>query len=144
LELQQWKTPHHPAIQNLFFCTLQNHSEGRRQETEYTDRYEWDQENQVLINGTMILGLPAEPESVHNGGKLETDRNGNLYAVIGDLSRDGQLQNVRRGPAADNTSVIIRIIQNGSGTADNPFSKSNNEKMQYTMPMGYEIALGWQ
>ena len=37
LELQQWKTPHHPAIQNLSFCTLQNHSEGSRQETEYTD-----------------------------------------------------------------------------------------------------------
>ncbi|MDQ3961193.1 MAG: PQQ-dependent sugar dehydrogenase [Thermoproteota archaeon] len=108
-------------------------------------RYEWDQENQVLTNGTMILDLPAEPESVHNGGKLETDRNGNLYAVIGDLSRDGQLQNVRQGPAADNTSVIIRTIQNGSGTADNPFSKSNNEKMQKNiMPMGYEIALGWQ
>jgi aldose sugar dehydrogenase len=93
-------------------------------------RYEWDQENQLLTNGTMILDLPAEPESVHNGGKLETDRNGTLYAVIGDLSRDGQLQNVRQGPAANDTSVIIRIIQNGSGTADNPFSKSNNEKMQ--------------
>ncbi|HKI09701.1 MAG TPA: PQQ-dependent sugar dehydrogenase, partial [Nitrososphaeraceae archaeon] len=39
-------------------------------------RYEWNQENQVLVNGTMILDLPAEPESVHNGGKLEADRNG--------------------------------------------------------------------
>ena len=105
-------------------------------------RYEWNQENQVLVNGTMILDLPAEPESVHNGGKLEADRNGNLYAVIGDLSRDGQLQNVRQGPAADDTSVIIRIIQNGSGTADNPFSKSSNERMQKYYAYGIRNSFG--
>ena len=105
-------------------------------------RFEWNRENQVMVNGTMILDLPAEPESVHNGGKLETDRNGNLYAVIGDLSRDGQLQNVRQGPAADDTSVIIRIIQNGSGVTDNPFSKSNNEKMQKYYAYGIRNSFG--
>jgi glucose/arabinose dehydrogenase len=105
-------------------------------------RYEWNQENQVLVDGTMILDLPAEPESVHNGGKLQADRNGNLYAVIGDLSRDGQLQNVRQGPAADDTSVIIRIIQNGSGAADNPFSKSSNERMQKYYAYGIRNSFG--
>jgi glucose/arabinose dehydrogenase len=105
-------------------------------------RYEWNRENQLLVNGTMILDLPAEPESVHNGGKLEADRNGNLYAVIGDLSRDGQLQNVRQGPAADDTSVIIRIIQNGSGAADNPFSKSSNERMQKYYAYGIRNSFG--
>ena len=105
-------------------------------------RYEWNQENQVLVNGTMILDLPAEPESVHNGGKLEADRNGNLYSVIGDLSRDGQLQNVRQGPAADDTSVIIRIIQNGSGAADNPFSKNSNERMQKYYAYGIRNSFG--
>jgi glucose/arabinose dehydrogenase len=105
-------------------------------------RYEWNQENQVLVNGTMILDLPAEPESVHNGGKLEADRNGNLYAVIGDLSRDGQLQNVRQGPTADDASVIIRIIQNGSGAADNPFSKSSNERMQKYYAYGIRNSFG--
>lgn len=105
-------------------------------------RYEWDRENQVLVNGTMILDFPAEPESVHNGGKLEADRNGNLYAVIGDLSRDGQLQNVLQGPAADDTSVIIRIIQNGSGATDNPFFESNNEKMQKYYAYGIRNSFG--
>ena len=105
-------------------------------------RYEWDQQNQILANGTMILDLPAEPKSVHNGGKLETDRNGNLYAVIGDLSRDGQLQNVRQGPAADDTSVIIRITENGSSVAGNPFSKSNNEKMQIYYAYGIRNSFG--
>jgi glucose/arabinose dehydrogenase len=105
-------------------------------------RYEWNQENQVLVNGTMILDLPAEPESVHNGGKLEADRNGNLYAVIGDLSRDGQLQNVREGPAADDTSVIIHITQNGSSAADNPFIESGNERMQKYYAYGIRNSFG--
>ena len=105
-------------------------------------RYEWNQEDQVLVNGTMILDLPAELESIHNGGKLEADRNGNLYAVIGDLDRDGQLQNVRQGTAADDTSVIFRIIQNGSGAADNPFSKSSNEMMQKYYAYGIRNSFG--
>jgi glucose/arabinose dehydrogenase len=105
-------------------------------------RYEWSRENEVLVNGTMILDLPAEAESVHNGGKLEVCRNGNLYAVIGDLGRDGQLQNVREGAAADDTSVIIRITQNGSGAADNLFVESGNERMQKYYAYGIRNSFG--
>lgn len=103
---------------------------GAEQTRNRVYRYEWNRENQTLVNGTMILDLPAAPESVHNGGKLEADGNGSLYVVIGDLSRDGQLQNIRKGPAPDDTSVIIHISQNGSGAADNPFIESSNERMQ--------------
>jgi aldose sugar dehydrogenase len=117
-------------------------SHGRDLTRNRVYRYEWNQENQVLVNGTMILDLPAEPESIHNGGKLEADRNGNLYAVIGDLGRDGQLQNVRQGPAADDTSVIIRILQNGSVVADNPFFKSSNERMQKYYAYGIRNSFG--
>jgi glucose/arabinose dehydrogenase len=105
-------------------------------------RYEWNQEDQVLVNGTMILDLPAEPESIHNGGKLEADKNGNIYAVIGDQGRAGQLQNVRQGTAADDTSVIFHIIQNGSGATDNPFSKSSNERMQKYYAYGIRNSFG--
>jgi glucose/arabinose dehydrogenase len=105
-------------------------------------RYDWDQENQLLLNGTMILDLPAELESIHNGGKLEADKNGNLYAVIGDLGRDGQLQNVHEGSAADDTSVIIRITKNGSSVADNPFFNSGNERMQKYYAYGIRNSFG--
>jgi glucose/arabinose dehydrogenase len=105
-------------------------------------RYEWNQENQTLVNGTMILDLPAEPESIHNGGKLEVDKNGNIYAVIGDLKREGQLQNVPGGPAADDTSVIIRITENGSAVADNPFFNSSNERMQKYYGYGIRNSFG--
>jgi aldose sugar dehydrogenase len=105
-------------------------------------RYEWNQENQTLVNGTMILDLPAEPESIHNGGKLEVDKNGNIYAVIGDLKREGQLQNVPGGPSADDTSVIIRITENGSAVADNPFFNSSNERMQKYYGYGIRNSFG--
>jgi aldose sugar dehydrogenase len=62
---------------------------GQNQVSNRVYKYEWDQENQILVNGTMVLDLPADPGPGHNGGKLETDRNGTIYAVIGDLFREG-------------------------------------------------------
>jgi aldose sugar dehydrogenase len=116
--------------------------DGRDQTRNRVYRYEWNQENQALVNATMILDLPAEQESIHNGGKLEADRNGNLYAVIGDLKREGQLQNVPNGPVVDDTSVIFRLIQNGSGPADNPFFNSSNERMQKYYAYGIRNSFG--
>ena len=122
----------------LYFSELYGEDQTRNR----VYRYEWNQENQVLVNGTMILDLPAELESIHNGGKLEADKNGNLYAVIGDLGRDGQLQNVPEGPAADDTSVIISITENGSSVADNPFFNSSNERMQKYYAYGIRNSFG--
>jgi aldose sugar dehydrogenase len=136
--MEKPSSPSHAKFIFLYFSELYGEDQTRNR----VYRYEWNQENQVLVNGTMILDLPAEPESIHNGGKLEADGNGNLYAVIGDLSRDGQLQNVRQGPAADDTSVIFRIIQNGSGASDNPFSKGSNERMQKYYAYGIRNSFG--
>jgi aldose sugar dehydrogenase len=45
-----------------------------------------------------------------------------LYAVIGDLKREGKLQNFIDGPEPDNTSVILRVNpDNGYPARDNPF-----------------------
>ena len=122
----------------LYFSELYGEDQTRNR----VYRYDCDQENQLLLNGTMILDLPAKLESIHNGGKLEADRNGNLYAVIGDLGRDGQLQNVHEGSAADDTSVIIRITKNGSSVVDNPFFNSSNERMQKYYAYGIRNSLG--
>jgi aldose sugar dehydrogenase len=105
-------------------------------------RYEWDLENQALVNATMVLDLPADPGPGHNGGKIETDRNGTIYAVIGDLFREGQLQNVAEGPVADDSSVIIRITEDGSAVSNNPFAKSNNERMQKYYAYGIRNSFG--
>jgi aldose sugar dehydrogenase len=128
----------HTKLVFLYYTELY----GQNQVRNRVYRYEWDQENQTLVNGTMVLDLPADPGPGHNGGKIEADKNGNLYAVIGDLGREGQLQNVCQGPAPDDTSVIIRILQNGSGVSDNPFFKSSNEWMQKYYAYGIRNSFG--
>jgi aldose sugar dehydrogenase len=102
-------------------------------------RYEWDAEGQRLTNPTLILDLPAEPGPNHDGGKLlvakdSVDANGtatpdnyHLYAVIGDLNRDGRLQNFKE-PKDDSgdTSVIFRLTLDGVASSDNPFIDANS------------------
>jgi glucose/arabinose dehydrogenase len=80
-------------------------------------RYEWNGVNN-LTEGRLILDLPGEPGPNHNGGKMQIGPDGMLYAVKGDLNRDGILQNVRDGPPPDDTSVILRVDYNGNGVGN--------------------------
>jgi glucose/arabinose dehydrogenase len=93
-------------------------------------RFEWNPTDKSLSNGTLILDLPAIPGPNHNGGKLIADsKNRHLYAVIGDLNRNGMLQNFKNGSLPDDTSVILRINPDGSPAQGNPFlniSRSNS------------------
>jgi glucose/arabinose dehydrogenase len=81
-------------------------------------RYEWNGVNNNLTGGRLILDLPGEPGPNHNGGKMQIGPDGMLYAVKGDLNRDGILQNVRDGPPPDDTSVILRVDYNGNGVGN--------------------------
>ena len=82
-------------------------------------RYSWDGTN--LVSPTLILDLPATPGPNHDGGTMLFGPDGKLYVVIGDLNRNGQLQNFSAGPAPDNTGVIFRVNDDGSAPNDNPF-----------------------
>jgi glucose/arabinose dehydrogenase len=89
-----------------------------------------------LINPTLILDLPASLPGTglenHAAGKLLIGPDNYLYAVIGDLNHKGQLQNIKDGPAPDNTSVILRVNPvDGTAAKDNPFvsnGKNDNDK----------------
>ena len=88
-------------------------------------RYEWD--GGALINPTLILDLPATPGSDHESGVILFGPDGKLYVMMGDLDRNGQLQNFPSGPAPDDTSVIVRINDDGTIPVDNPlFAQGGN------------------
>src|SRR5262245_11637803 len=88
-------------------------------------RYTWN--GSALVSPSLILDLPVTPGPNHNGGTMTFGPDGKLYIVIGDLNRDGQLQNFSTGPAPDNTGVIFRVNDDGSAPNDNPFFDQGGE-----------------
>jgi len=92
----------------LYYTEQDNNNEVRNRIYRFDN---WDGGN--LTNGRVILDLPGTPGPNHDGGKLKIGPDGMLYAVIGDLNRNGMLQNYENGPKPDNTSVLLRIDLNG-------------------------------
>jgi glucose/arabinose dehydrogenase len=76
-------------------------------------RYEWNATGN-FTGGTLVLDLPGQPGPNHDGGKMTIGPDGMLYAVIGDLNRNGMLQNYNTGPEPDDTSVILRVDHDGN------------------------------
>jgi len=94
-------------------------------------RYTWNAVAGLLQSPQLLLDLPAIPASNHVGGTLVLGPPGEapgvgdgalLYAVIGDLNLNGKLQNNAGGAAPDDSSVILRIRQDGSPAPGNPFT----------------------
>jgi glucose/arabinose dehydrogenase len=69
-----------------------------------------------------VLDLPVIPGPNHDGGVILIDSQGLLYAMIGDLNHNGQLQNNPPGLPPDDTGVIFRVNQDGTAAAGNPFT----------------------
>jgi glucose/arabinose dehydrogenase len=94
-------------------------------------RYDWNPALGVLESPLLILDLPVSPGPNHDGGIVMLGPPGEvpgvgdgalLYVVIGDLNRDGQLENHETGAAPDGTAVIFRVQQDGSPAPGNPFA----------------------
>jgi len=82
-------------------------------------KYSWN--GGSLVGPSLILDLPAGPGTNHQGGKLVIGPDGYLYGVIGELQREGQLQNIQGRPTPDDSGVIFRVNpQDGSAANDNP------------------------
>ena len=79
-------------------------------------RYDW-QGTGNLTGGTLLLDLPGRPGPNHDGGKMIVGPDGMLYAVIGDLNRNGMLQNYKSGAEPDDTSVILRVDRDGNAAS---------------------------
>jgi aldose sugar dehydrogenase len=92
-------------------------------------KYEWTGVGN-MSGGQLILDLPGEPGPNHDGGKIAIGPDRMLYAIIGDLNRDGMLQNFADGPLPDDTSVILRIDYNGNGIG-NPLTAIGADLSKY-------------
>ncbi len=76
------------------------------------------------------------PRANHDGGVIDFGPDGKLYVQLGDLGRRGQLQNLQLtpddqfgGPQPDNahlSGVFLRLNDDGSTPADNPFVQAGN------------------
>jgi glucose/arabinose dehydrogenase len=93
-------------------------------------RYSWN--GSVLATpATLIAGLPLTPGPNHDGGVITFGPDGKLYIVIGDLNRNGRLQNNPSGAAPDDTSVILRLNDDGTTPNDNPFFAQGGNVTRY-------------
>ena len=92
-------------------------------------RYTWN--GSALVNPSLIISLPVTPGPNHNGGIIAFGPDGKLYAVIGDLNRNGQLQNYATSATPDDTSVILRLNDDGTIPADNPFFAQGGNLAKY-------------
>ena len=99
-------------------------------------RYTWD--GIALVDPILILDLPATPGPNHDGGIVAFGPDDALYTVIGDLNRQGTLQNLPDGPDPDDTGVILRTDAAGRAIFDNPFYSPTDPES----PMGRYYAYG--
>jgi len=92
-------------------------------------RFTWD--GSALINPVLILDLPVTPGPNHDGGIITFGPDGKLYVVIGDLNRNGQLENFPGGSLPDDTAVILRVNDDGTIPNDNPFFAQGGNLAKY-------------
>jgi aldose sugar dehydrogenase len=75
--------------------------------------YRFELENNKLVNPKLLLNLPSTPNEFHNGGKITIGPDKNIYLITGDGNHNTTAQNLENGSAADGTSGILRITQDG-------------------------------
>jgi len=112
------------------------------------DRFVWDGSTSTLTQANNVVRIRAlqedagqPPRGNHDGGTIAFGLDGKLYVFTGDVGRRGRLQNLPCGPTATcpgptvpddqfggpepddahRTGVILRLNDDGSAPADNPF-----------------------
>jgi glucose/arabinose dehydrogenase len=103
--------------------------------------YTWD--GASLTNPQLIADLPAGPGTNHQGGKLKIGPDSQLYVIVGEMQREGQLQNFQNGPAPDDTGVVLRVNPaDGLPSSGNPFSSDPANPLSKYYALGIRNSFG--
>src|SRR5918996_893907 len=103
--------------------------------------YAWD--GTSLTNPQLIADLPAGPGTNHQGGKLKIGPDSQLYVIVGEMQREGQLQNFQNGPAPDDTGVVLRVNPaDGLPSSGNPFSSDPANPLSKYYALGIRNSFG--
>ncbi|MEI6085529.1 MAG: PQQ-dependent sugar dehydrogenase [Verrucomicrobiota bacterium] len=93
------------------------------------ERYEWD--GSALINPVAIFSFTTlQGIDYHNGGAMAFGPDGKLYIVTGDHEQFGLLQN-QPGFIVDDTSVILRLNDDGTPAPGNPLAAEGSSYTNY-------------
>lgn len=84
-------------------------------------RYTWDSATGTLTAPLLIMSLPVSATSGNYSGVMAFGPDGKLYVTVGDQGLSGQLQNNPGGAAPNDTSVILRLNDDGTAPRNNPF-----------------------
>jgi glucose/arabinose dehydrogenase len=103
--------------------------------------YTWD--GTSLTNPQLLVDLPSGPGTNHQGGKLKIGPDNQLYVIVGEMQRKGQLQNFQSGPPPDDTGVILRVNPaDGSPSSGNPLSSDPADPLSKYYAYGIRNSFG--
>ena len=103
--------------------------------------YTWD--GTSFTNPQLLVDLPAGPGTNHQGGKLKIGPDNQLYVVVGEMQREGQLQNFQSGSAPDDTGVILRVNPvDGTPSTGNPLSSEPADPLSKYYAYGIRNSFG--
>jgi aldose sugar dehydrogenase len=86
--------------------------------------YRYEFEDNELKKPKLLLDLPADPGSKHEGGAIAIGPDNNVYLVVGDISGENnsdtgtKAQNLKNGPNPDGRAGILRVTQDGEVVED--------------------------
>ena len=97
-------------------------------------RYTWS--GTTLLSPQLLLHIPVGPKSGSETGTIAFGPDDKLYLTSGDTGTGSELGNVVGGAAPDDTSVVMRLNEDGTAPADNPFSPLGGNLAKY---VGYGV-----
>ena len=111
--------------------------------------YKYDFIDGKLVNPKLLLDLPFLPGPSHNGGVLDLGPDKNLYIVVGDVNREGNLgymtlaQNIEDSKVPDGRGGVLRLTVDGTPVIDNDsFSLGDSGLLNFYYGYGIRNSFG--